>query len=1085
MANVTSTPVICSSGEAEITLSSPTNPSAGDVTFNFTVSTSATGVSGHLPGSNFGNGTFEQVLSNSSNNPVNVTYTVTPRANSAAGGSICVGDPVTAVVSVEPKPRLTFTPAALTVCEGVALGIDFQTASRPSTGEASVFYQLTEVLDPNTLLAPADVSGFQTTYPANYNSGTDVLNDILVNTALDQQPVRYSFTPSFNITSGTCTGDPVFINVTVSPRPTLLPFTVDPKCSAEPFAVDYSASVTEADLSSTLATWSFVYSTAGPGMSGASNGAGFELSQVVFNKTPDPATVTYTIKAKTFNCESNTIQVPVQIYPVPKVTGVPNSVNVCDDGTLNVPLTSNATGTQYTWLVDDEVQPDLTGASDQIAPVSGPINYLLSNASASLSNYTFEITPQLQTSLAGKVCVGDPKQLIINVAPPVDGRIFTSNGTNESFVCEGSRETILLEFDGLALFETVYKDGLNTVTLTGQGPAKQIQITPAGTTTFELVSVKDLFGCVKNINEIVTVNVNNTDAAFSIVGPAEACSPHPVSFKHDQQEGVIYTWKWFDGPDSTAYTAATDELNKIIKHTFENSSPLTVAKYKVFLETKLADTRYPECLKTSFQEVRVSPNINLGVFPDATEICSGETVAFTNTSRGPASHRWFYRTQGTTEENDVRTTISPSFQLVNNTTQNPIVYEIVYDADNGTCPASAIIPITVYRGINAEFDEGVIPPYVAGSSTVTFTNTSTPLEGTQFTYEWTFGGDSSPGEFSGTDAIIPVTYSLPGLKEVTLTVTNTVANASSLTCDDTFSKTIEILLPPLIAAFNASPLASCFPIEIEITENTSTGDVYKWQVIDQSGNIAATALSPNPIFKIVNPGTYDIFLEASSSITGQTAFAQKTGIEVFDNPIASLEARPSTLFIPDTELITFNFSTGANFYQWDFDDGTVTEDFEPKHFYSLEGNYEITLVAGYDHGVRDIDGDGIMDGNVICYDTAKRQIIAKQGGLTKIPNAFTPNANGPGGGGDPGSGSFNDMFLPITKGVAREDGSFVMQIYDRWGTLMFESRNQNQGWDGYDRNGNLVPAGVYVFKLDLRLADGQRITQVGDVTVIR
>jgi gliding motility-associated-like protein len=322
------------------------------------------------------------------------------------------------------------------------------------------------------------------------------------------------------------------------------------------------------------------------------------------------------------------------------------------------------------------------------------------------------------------------------------------------------------------------------------------------------------------------------------------------------------------------------------------------------------------------------------------------------------------------------------------------------------------------------------------------------------------------------------------LKEVVLVATNIQAESDGFTCSSRAAKTIEILLPPLIAAFRVNPLASCFPVTIEVTENTSTGDVFKWQVIDQSGNIAATALTTMPQFRIVNPGTYDIFLEASSSITGQTAFSQVNGVEVFDLPLASLEARPTTLFVPDTELITFNFSTGANFYEWDFDDGTTSVEFEPSHFYNLEGTYNITLVAGFDHGDRDVDGDGLMDGTVVCYDTATRQVIAREGGLTKVPNAFTPNKGGSSGG-VAGSGTFNDVFLPITKGVANEEGAFIMQIFDRWGTLVFESRSQKIGWDGYDRRGNLVPAGVYVYKLDLRLADGQRTTQVGDVTVIR
>jgi gliding motility-associated-like protein len=62
---------------------------------------------------------------------------------------------------------------------------------------------------------------------------------------------------------------------------------------------------------------------------------------------------------------------------------------------------------------------------------------------------------------------------------------------------------------------------------------------------------------------------------------------------------------------------------------------------------------------------------------------------------------------------------------------------------------------------------------------------------------------------------------------------------------------------------------------------------------------------------------------------------------------------------------------------------------------------------------------------------------------------------------------------------------FQMQIFDRWGNLIFESKDKNQGWDGYDKNGRLLPAGVYVYKITMRLSDEQRTTQIGDVTLIR
>jgi gliding motility-associated-like protein len=165
---------------------------------------------------------------------------------------------------------------------------------------------------------------------------------------------------------------------------------------------------------------------------------------------------------------------------------------------------------------------------------------------------------------------------------------------------------------------------------------------------------------------------------------------------------------------------------------------------------------------------------------------------------------------------------------------------------------------------------------------------------------------------------------------------------------------------------------------------------------------------------------------------------------------------------------------------WDFGDGATSIDIEPDHYYELEGTYTITLRAINDHGNKDVDGDGTLDGNIVCSDTVTQVVTGRQGGATKIPNAFTPNPSGPTGGVDNGAG-MNDVFLPITSGVQE----FQMQIFDRWGNLIFESKDKNIGWDGYDKDGRLMPAGVYVYKLTLRLADDQRETRIGDITMIR
>jgi gliding motility-associated-like protein len=420
----------------------------------------------------------------------------------------------------------------------------------------------------------------------------------------------------------------------------------------------------------------------------------------------------------------------------------------------------------------------------------------------------------------------------------------------------------------------------------------------------------------------------------------------------------------------------------------------------------------------------------------------------------------------------VQTTQGAKFKIPNTSNSNPLIYEIVYQGKNASCPAKEIaIPITVYRGVDAHFTHTTPTLFVGGHSSVTFTNDSAPVDAGDFNYEWEFGLNSNPETQNGVGPYL-LDYTTPGPKEIRLVVTNILAESDGLSCADEFTETINIAVPPLLADFVAVPLKACFPTDITITENHATGDKFEWRVLDNAGT-AATSNADLPVFKIPAPGKYTVELTTSNSFTGDQKTVTKD-IIIYDLPMASFDFRPGLVYVPDTELTTYNFSDGATSYVWDFGDGTTDDTKEPTHTYKIEGVYDITLIAMNDHGE-----------NVVCMDTLVRKVTAKQGGVTRVPNAFTPNPNGPtssaGTPGIPGSNSFNDVFLPQVKGAEE----FNMQVFDRWGNMVFESNNSNVGWDGYDKNGRLMPAGVYVYKLTLRLSDGQRTTQVGDITMIR
>lgn len=86
-----------------------------------------------------------------------------------------------------------------------------------------------------------------------------------------------------------------------------------------------------------------------------------------------------------------------------------------------------------------------------------------------------------------------------------------------------------------------------------------------------------------------------------------------------------------------------------------------------------------------------------------------------------------------------------------------------------------------------------------------------------------------------------------------------------------------------------------------------------------------------------------------------------------------------------------------------------------------------------------------------------------------VPTAFTPNGDG-----------LNDYFSSFGEFVER----FRLDIYDRWGKLLYSSTDVNQGWDG-NLDGVGVPEGTYVYKVEVVGYNGAVLHKEGSVTLIR
>lgn len=277
---------------------------------------------------------------------------------------------------------------------------------------------------------------------------------------------------------------------------------------------------------------------------------------------------------------------------------------------------------------------------------------------------------------------------------------------------------------------------------------------------------------------------------------------------------------------------------------------------------------------------------------------------------------------------------------------------------------------------------------------------------------------------------------------------------NSYGCEARDSVFIQVLSSPLVSV-EWQPQSGCPPLTVQFVNSSDNGDetFYYWQASDGQ-------LSLDGEFVFTDPGTYGLTLYASFPNGCLSSWNGDALVEVFPSPQAEFGWNPEEPGIYTQEIQFINFSEGADFWNWEVG-AFFSDDWEP-----------VFSVA--DLGAGSTQACLFLTNIYGCSDSLCRMLEIEEDQNIYVPNAFSPNDDGR-----------NEGFVPVFSG--ENWSKYHLQIFDRWGLLLFESADSSESWKGnYLESAELVPPDLYVWQLRVRnTLSGDDILKRGHVTVVR
>lgn len=422
--------------------------------------------------------------------------------------------------------------------------------------------------------------------------------------------------------------------------------------------------------------------------------------------------------------------------------------------------------------------------------------------------------------------------------------------------------------------------------------------------------------------------------------------------------------------------------------------------------------------------------ITLSVSND-TLICENGTATLIATGTGGASYTYHWSHTAST---------GGTQQVSPNTTG---YYPVYVESNLGCLSASDSILVSVRAGLTGVMSAA---PYTCPGYPESITVTASGGIGAPYTMVWNTGQNDSGTASTLTDNPQSATnYSV------------TISDA----CESTpivVQGTIYTYNTP-IPAIAADAQTKCEPAIFDLYNVTDPNMVQNtiWRISNNDEFIDMNQVTTSSMMA----GNYTVQLIVTSPDGCIDSTTWTNYLTVQPTPIADFKWTPEPITMFNTQVLFTSYSLYATTYAWSFPGATpnnsTNEDQSVLYPDGQTGTYEVTLIAYSPLG---------------CSDTITKEVNILPEVILYAPNAFTPDGD-----------EFNQSWRVHIEGIDPFD--FSLEIYDRWGELIWESHDPEASWDG-TYNGKIVPYGAYTWIIRTRdILSDKKYTWNGNINVIR